>query len=49
MNLNETEIFKGSGVPAGSYTIYFGIDTVMKGIMGLSQMISGSIQVTITP
>jgi len=48
LNLDETGIFKGSGLPAGSYTVFFGIDTAMNGLMDFDQMISDSIHVTIT-
>ena len=50
-NLGSTVVFKTSGLSAGTYTFYFGVDLIKNGTLdtGGGQLYYGSVVVNITP
>jgi len=47
-NLSPLSLESTSGLPAGKYTVYFGIDTNMNGQLDINQLYSDSVVVNIT-
>lgn len=47
-NLGSTEVLNISGLPTGAYTLYFGFDTTVNGVVD-GQLFYNSVAVTITP
>ncbi len=43
------EVLNISGLPAGQYDFYFGVDTNMNGVIDYDQLVLGSVQATILP
>lgn len=48
-NLTPIEMLNISGLPTGSYTFYFGVDTVMNGSLDFGQFSHDSVNVNVTP
>lgn len=47
--VRETVIFNASTLTPGTYTLYFGLDTVMDGLVTYDHLIFDSVEVTVTP
>lgn len=48
-NLPSREVLNISGLPAGSYTFYFGVDLVKNGLITLNKVYYDQVRVTISP
>jgi hypothetical protein len=46
-NMGPYEVLNRSGLPLGDYTFYFGVDTVMNGLINMGQMYYDSVEVNI--
>jgi hypothetical protein len=49
IDLPSREVFNMSGLPAGTYTFYFGVDLVMDGSIDMNQAYYDQVSVTINP
>jgi immune inhibitor A len=46
-NLPSREVLNRSNMPAGSYTVYFGVDLIMNGSLNLNQAYGDSVKITV--